>query len=269
VRMRPDDWPIRFSHAVTRTPAASAVRGLRAVDSGPPDIARLRADHAAYVTALRGAGALVEVLEPAEAFPDSLFVEDTALCLPEGAVILSPGASPRRGEEALMAPVLERFYGSRVVRLPGGHVEGGDVLATGREILVGLSKRTDRQGTQALSDIVAGWGHKLRVVATPASVLHFKTDCSLLAPDVILSTARLAASGCFEDYKVLIVPEGEEPAANLIRVNDVVIMPRGFPATAEMLDQAGFSVVEVSNAQAARLDGGMSCLSLRFTPPGA
>ncbi len=264
--MRPEDWPIRFSHAICRRPAASAVSGLRAVDTGAPDIARLRADHAAYVAALRATGATVELLEAAEEFPDSLFVEDTALCLPEGAVILTPGAPSRRGEAALMAPALARFYGE-VVQLPRGHVEGGDVLATGREILVGLSARSDREGAEALGEIVARWGHELRVVETPPEVLHFKTACSLLAPNTMLSTAQLAASGCFDGYETLLVPEGEEAAANAIRFNDVVILPAGFARTAEMLRDAGYRLVEIPNEQAAKLDGGMSCLSLRFTPP--
>ncbi len=255
-----------FTHAICRTPPASAVRGLRAVDTGAPDIALLRADHSAYVEALRATGARVEVLDPAEEFPDSLFVEDTALCLPEGALILTPGAPTRRGEAALMAPVLERFYGE-VTPLPRGHVEGGDVLVTGREVLVGLSARTDRAGVLALAEIASDWGYTLRAVRTPPDVLHFKTACSLLAPETVLATRSLAATGCFDGYEVLEVPAGEEAAANAIRFNDVVILPAGFPATVELLDKAGYTVVEIGNEQAARLDGGMSCLSLRFSPP--
>ncbi|HHB80949.1 MAG TPA: dimethylarginine dimethylaminohydrolase [Aliiroseovarius sp.] len=255
-----------FTHALCRTPPLSAVDGLRAIDTGAPDIARLRADHADYVAALRATGARVEVLDPAEDFPDSLFVEDCALCLPEGAVILTPGAPTRQGEAPLMAPVLERYYGA-VATLARGHVEGGDVLVTGREVLVGLSARTDRDGVLALGEIVSAWGYLLRAVETPPEVLHFKTDCSLLAPDVVLATARLAATGCFDGYEVLRLPEGEEPAANAIRFNDVVLLPACFAKTAEMLTRAGYDVVEISNDQAAKLDGGMSCLSLRFTPP--
>ncbi len=255
-----------FTHAICRTPPASAVRGLRAVDTGAPDIALLRADHEAYVAALRATGARVEVLAPAEDFPDSLFVEDTALCLPQGAVILTPGAPSRRGEAELMAPVLERFYGE-VTPLPRGHVEGGDVLVTGREILAGLSARTDRAGVLALAEIVSGWGYTLRAAETPPDVLHFKTACSLLAPETLLATRQLAATGCLAGYEVLEVPAGEEAAANAIRFNDAVILPAGFPRTAEMLDKAGYTVAEIGNEQAAKLDGGMSCLSLRFSPP--
>ncbi len=265
---RPADWPFRFSHAICRTPARSAVAGLRAVDRGAPDIVRFRADHAAYVAALSALGATVTLLPPAEDFPDSTFVEDTALCLPEGAVILAPGAPSRAGEAALMAPVLDRLCGP-VVHLPEGHVEGGDILATGREILVGLSARTDRKGAEALARIVGACGHRLRIVETPPEILHFKTDCGLLDAETVLATARLAATGVFADYRVLTVPEGEEEAANAVRFNDRVLLPAGFPKTAALLEREGFAVTALPNAQAALLDGGMSCLSLRFGPPAA
>ncbi|MEC9311947.1 MAG: arginine deiminase family protein, partial [Pseudomonadota bacterium] len=145
-----------------------------------------------------------------------------------------------------------------------GHIEGGDILVTGREILVGRSDRTDAAGVAELAEIVAEWGHSLREVFTPEGVLHFKTDCSLMDAETILSTRRLDASGCFEGYRVLHVADGEEAAANAIRFNNLVLMAAGFPRTAEMLDREGFEVVEIDNRDCAKLDGGMSCLSLRF-----
>jgi dimethylargininase len=99
-------------------------------------------------------------------------------------------------------------------------------------------------------------------------VLHFKTDCSLMDAETILSTERLDASGCFKGYRVIHVAPGEEAAANAIRFNDVVIAPAGFPRTRERIEAAGFTVVEIGNSECAKLDGGMSCLSLRFTPRG-
>jgi dimethylargininase len=262
-----NDAAIRFSHAITRRPAASCVDGLRAVDTGAPDFARMTRDHADYVAALEAAGCTVIVLPPLEAFPDAQFVEDTALLLPEGAVLMRPGAASRRGEVAQMAPALAPFYGDLPAIEPPGHVEAGDILWTGREVLVGLSARTDAAGVAALGAILAGWGVALRVLDTPPGVLHFKTDCSLLDPETVLATTRLAAAGGFSGYRVLPVPEGEEAAANTIRVNDFVLMAAGFPRTAERLDKAGYRVVELPNAECARIDGGMSCLSLRFTPP--
>ncbi|GAA6202764.1 arginine deiminase family protein [Aquicoccus sp. SU-CL01552] len=253
-----------FARAVTRRPAASIVDGLRAEDSGPPDLQGMLAAHDAYVVALRSTGAEVIVLDPLEAYPDAQFVEDTALCLPQGAILMRPGAPSRAGEVAEMAPTLRALYEDvREIKGPG-HVEGGDILVTGKEILVGRSDRTDAEGVAELAAITAGWGHSLREVFTPDGVLHFKTDCSLMDGETILSTKRLAASGCFEGYRVLHVPEGEEAAANAIRFNNLVLMADGFFRTAEMLDKAGYEVVQIDNRDCAKLDGGMSCLSLRF-----
>lgn len=254
----------RFTRAVTRRPGTEAAAGLRAVDVGNPDPDRMLAHHAIYVAEMREAGLAVTELPPLAGFADAQFVEDTALCLPEGVVMMRPGAPSRMGEVAHMEPVVAGMF-PRVARINGpGHVEAGDILWTGREILVGLSARTDAAGVEALRGIVEEWGHALRVVRTPPGVLHFKTDCSLLAVGVILSTARLAVSGCFEGYEVVLVPEGEEAAANLIRVNDRVLMAAGFPRTVALLRDRGITVREVPNSECALIDGGMSCLSLRF-----
>ena len=256
-----------FSHAITRKPATSIIAGLRAVDTGTPDLGVMQAHHTDYIAALRATGAEVIELAALEAFPDSVFVEDTALCLPKGAVVMRPGAPSRLGEAAEMAPHLHALYGD-VVRIEGAdsYIEGGDILTTETEILVGRSARTNAAGVAELARLVANWGYKVREVFTPPGVLHFKTDCSLLDAETILSTKRLADSGCFDGYKVIHVVEGEEACANSIRFNDLVIMPAGFAKTRATLEQAGYKVREIGNSECAKLDGGMSCLSLRFTP---
>jgi dimethylargininase len=256
-----------FTHAITRRPSASITRGLRAVDTGTPDLALMQVHHDTYIAALRETGATVIELPPLDAYPDGVFVEDTALCLPQGAVIMRPGAASRLGEAAEMAPHLRALYG-QVVQITGNDsfIEGGDILVTEREILVGRSARTNAAGIAELTALVSPWGHTVREVHTPPGVLHFKTDCSLLDADTVLSTKRLSASGCFTGYKVLDVPEGDEVAANTIRFNDLILMPSGFPKTREAITAVGFTVREIGNSECAKLDGGMSCLSLRFTP---
>lgn len=257
----------QFTHAITRKPSASIVAGLRAVDTGSPDLALMQAHHADYVAALRSTGATVIELAALESYPDSVFVEDTALCLPEGAVVMRPGAASRLGEAAEMAPHLMALYGD-VKRISGADsfIEGGDILTTETEILVGRSARTNAAGVAELTRLVAPWGQRVREVFTPPGVLHFKTDCSLLDAETILSTRRLAASGCFTGYRVIEVADGEEACANSIRFNDLVLMPDGFPRTRETLAKAGYALRVIGNSECAKLDGGMSCLSLRFTP---
>lgn len=259
------EWSYRFTHAVVREIADSATGGLRAVDTGAPDLALFRRHHADYVAALRKTGADVTVLPALEAFPDSCFVEDAALCLPECAIIMRPGAPSRLGEAAAIRPSLLDHY-STVLDISYGFIEGGDILVTGREILVGRSARTDAHGVAELERLTADFGHSVREVETPPGVLHFKTDCSLMDAETILVTPRLDASGCFEGYRVIHTAEGEEACANAIRFNDLVLFPAGFPRTRDRLIDAGYTVQEIGNSEAAKLDGGMSCLSLRFSP---
>lgn len=257
----------RFTHAITRVPPASAINGLRAVDTGAPNLDLMRAHHADYIAALKSTGATVIELPALEAYPDSLFVEDTALCLPQGAVVMRPGAPSRLGEAAEMAPHLKALYGDvRHVTGAQNFIEAGDILTTESEILVGRSARTNAGGVAELTELVADWGHRVREVFTPPGVLHFKTDCSLLDAETILATERLDASGCFAGYKVIHTAPGEEACANAIRFNDLVLMPAGFPHTRDRLLAAGYALREIGNSECAKLDGGMSCLSLRFTP---
>ena len=147
-----------------------------------------------------------------------------------------------------------------------GSIDGGDILVTDRGIMVGRSARTNIEGFSELEKILAGWGYAAILVETPTDVLHLKSDCAILGSDSVLCTRRLAQSGCFKDFRVLEVPAGEEAAANCIRINDHVLVPAGYPASTELLDSAGYQVMTVPAGQAALLDGGLSCQSLRFRP---
>lgn len=260
------DRSFRFSHALCRLPSKSLVDGLRAVDTGTPDYSQFVKDHQSYVEALKMSGAEVMLLDALEAYPDAVFIEDAALCLHEGAIVMRPGAKTRLGEADEIEPWLSKVY-SKVERIKGpGFIEGGDILTTETEILVGTSARTNSAGIAELKSLVEPWGYKVRVVNTPKDILHFKTDCSLLDSKTILSTKRLASTGCFEGYEVIEVVDGEEACANSIRFNDYVIMPSSFPKTQKKLEDCGYQIIEIGNTEAAKLDGGMSCLSLRFSP---
>ncbi len=254
--------PIRFTHALVRPPSASVVDGLRAIDGPNPDFDRFVAEHAGYCTALEGAGVAVEVMAELHAFPDAVFVEDAALCIGGHAVILRPGAPTRAGEAGAITHDLESRFAT-VATVAAGSVDGGDILVTATEIIVGLSARTDAAGVAALGVAIEPTGLPVRAVDTPADVLHLKTDCAIIDDHTIFSTGRLADSGCFEGYRVVRCPHGEEPAANLIRVNDAVIMRTGFPETAALLEASGYRVDLVQADEAALIDGGLSCMSLR------
>ena len=261
---RPEGVPYRFNRAIVRTPGQSVVDGLSEAGLGPPSPEIFLAQHRAYVAALERAGLEVEILPALEDFPDSVFVEDTSLCLPEGAILLRPGAPSRSGEADAIAPALERNF-REVHRLdPSGSVDGGDILVTDSAVLVGLSERTNRAGIESLKGLLGGWGYRTRAAAMPGDTLHFKSDCAVLDGDCVLASHRLAGNEAFESLRVLEIPAGEEAAANAIRVNDKVFIPEGFPRTAEMLAAAGYDVETLAISEAAKLDGGLSCMSLRF-----
>ena len=253
----------RFNSALVRRPATSVTAGLRAHDQGDPTYRGICEEHDAYVQALEAAGLRVHVLPPLEAFPDSLFVEDPALVFHEGAIVLRPGAATRSGEAEALAGMLEQHF-ERVLRLPRGNVDGGDVLVLPQVVLVGLSARTTREGAEALLDCLAALGRRGAVVQTPADVLHLKSDCALLDEQTILTTARLARSGIFTAFSELVVPQGEEAGANALRINDQVLVGRSYPRTQALLEEAGFSTVPLSTSEVARIDAGLSCMSLRW-----
>ena len=256
------DSVYRFRSALVRKPALSVSNGLRAEDTGDPTFEGVSAEHDAYTAALTAAGVEVEVLEPLEAFPDSVFVEDPALVYPEGAIVLRPGDKTREGEAAAMAPVLRARFDT-VLELAEGFVDGGDVLNTPECVMIGLSERTTRTGAEALVGCLEKLGRTGRVFKTPANVLHFKSDCSLLDDETVLATARLASSGVFGAFRTLLTPDGEA-AANALRINDTVLLSAGFPQTRALLTAEGYSVVALDTSEIAKIDAGLSCMSLRW-----
>lgn len=243
----------------------SVAGGLRAGDGADPDAFVFAEQHAAYVSALESAGGLVTVLPALEDFPDSVFIEDPAICSGSTAIVLRPGARSRFGEAAALLPALVEFF-EDVIDLPGeGSVDGGDVLLSDNEAFIGLSARTDQEGFNALAGVLGDLGYLARKVETPSSILHFKTDCGLLDSETIFASTALASTNCFSGYRVIEAPEGEEAAANLVRVNDVVLLSTGYPKSEELLNSHGYRVQTLDTSEAAKVDGGLSCMSLRFS----
>lgn len=258
----------QFNHALTCSPAKSVIDGLRAGDGPNPVFSHFQSQHQAYQKALEDAGLTVNCLAADEDFPDSVFVEDPALCIGGSVILLSPGAPSRYGEAGRLAAHGQRYFDTLIDLRPrlaaGGRIDGGDILLTGREALIGLSARTNQAGFDALAAVLQDFSIIARPLETPADILHFKSDCGLLDAETIFCTERLAKSDCFKGYRVITAPAGDEPAANLIRVNDWVLLAHGHPRSAELLDYHGYQVKLLDISEAAKIDGGLSCMSLRY-----
>jgi dimethylargininase len=252
-----------FTHALLRRPGPGAVKGLRAGGGPDPDYGGLLAEHSAYAAALTAAGLTVTVLDPLDSHPDALFVEDPALVFPEAAILLRPGAPSRADEgEYLRGELAARL--PQVLELGEGHADGGDVLAMRGKVYIGLSARTDRTGAEALARLLAGLGYTAEIVAPPPGVLHLKTASSLIDEETVLATAPLAASGIFAGYRVIEVPAGEECGANVLRVRDTLLVGQGLPGIAARLDGFGAQMVCLANREIAKIDAGLTCMSLRW-----
>jgi dimethylargininase len=255
--------PFSFARALVRSPARSVTSGLRGHGGEGPSYEGVAREHRLYIAALADAGVSVEILPSLEEFPDSIFIEDPALVFPEGAILLRPGAPTRLGEAlALRSELTSRFDETQA--LDEGFVDGGDVLNLGARILIGVSARTNEAGAHRLARLLGKFGRRAEVVVTPPGVLHFKTDCALVDHETVLSTPRLARSGVFEGLRVIETAPGEERSANALRVNGDLLFSEGHDRTAERLSGIGARLVPLPTSQIARIDAGLSCMSLRW-----
>lgn len=252
-----------FTRAIARLPGRSVVNGL---SNGVGDSAEFEAvltEHDAYVSALRAVGVEVDLLPAEEDYPDSIFVEDAALVFGEGAILLKPGAESRAGEAALIAPVLDRHF-ARVLNLSQGHVDGGDVLVTPMGVVIGLSNRTDRHGAEALGGLLDRLGKRAIVAETPSGILHFKTGCGMIDEETVFVVPSLAACPAFSGLRVLVTPEGEDGAANVLRVRDRLFVGEDWSRSRDLIEKHGIRTQSLSVSEIAKIDAGLSCMSLRW-----
>lgn len=253
---------MEFSRAICRLPAKTFAAGLTTAGLGMPDYTLMCAQHRAYVAALESSGLLVETLEPLPAYPDAHFVEDVAVVTPEIAIITRPGARARRGEEQHIRATLARYRPLVFIEEPGT-LDGGDVLQIGDDFFVGLSARTNAAGAEQLAHFLAPFGYTCTAVPLGKS-LHLKSDVNYIGRNTLLVTEAWAGAPAFAAYEKLVVPANEAYAANTLLVNSRLHSPRGFAETHHLLRAAGFEVVVLDASEARKMDGGLSCLSLRF-----
>ena len=252
-----------FTTAIVRTPGRSLTSGLTAANLGPPDYQKALAQHRQYIEALELCGLDVLILEADEAFPDSTFVEDVAIVTPKCAIITRPAAASRRGETASILPILEDFYSYIEKIQPPGTLDGGDVMQVDQHFYIGLSSRTNRAGTDQMIEIMHRYGMTGSVVPV-TEFLHLKTGVTQVAENTLLAAGEFIANPVFSDFRILPVPETEIDGANCIRINDKLLLSAGFPEVRRQLIDQGAELVEVDIYEYGKLDGGLTCLSLRF-----
>lgn len=249
--------------AILRHPGDDPGRGLTGANLGPPDPALLKAQHRAYRERLRAMGVDVIVLEALAGHPDSYFPEDVAVVTDETAVMTRPGALQRRGEVSSVESVLEQYRPTGRIRNPGT-LDGGDVLIVDRHCVIGLSRRTNRSGAEQLAGLLDVHGYEVDLVSIPES-LHLKSSVNYLDARTLLVTRPCRDLDCFRRYRKLVVPDGDEYAANVVEINGKILFPEGFGRTREMLEGAGFPTVCLDVSEIRKMDGGLTCLSLRLS----
>jgi dimethylargininase len=251
-----------FTTAITRKPGKNFAEGLTTSNLGMPDYEVVLKQHTDYIDALKSIGLEVIVLDEERDYPDAHFVEDTAVVIPDLAIIARPGASARQGEEDFIAPVLARYR--KTVRIvEPGNLDGGDVLMVGNHFFIGISERTNKDGAAQLGNFLEEYGNTWNAVPVGAG-LHLKSSINYIGNNTLLVTEEFAKAAAFQNYDKIIVHSDEEYAANTLWINDYLITPAGFPNTRRQLEEAGMKVIELDMSEVRKMDGGLTCLSLRF-----
>jgi len=256
-----------FKNAIVRKPGKSLVSGITsAPELGIPDYDLAVRQHEAYIEALYKTGVKVTILEALEEYPDSCFVEDTAVLTRNCAIISNPGADTRRGEAKEMIPTIKEFFPEdkiEYIKSPGT-LEGGDVMMVGDHFYVGRSARTNEEGIKQFVSILEK--HGLSGSEVPLEhVLHLKTGVNYIENNNMLVAGEFVTKPDFARYDKIEIPVSEDYAANCIWMNGIVVVPAGYPTVEKSIRDAGYEVILVDTSEYKKLDGGLSCLSLRFS----
>ncbi|UKJ46328.1 dimethylarginine dimethylaminohydrolase family protein [Lysinibacillus sp. ACHW1.5] len=252
-----------FKNVIVKNPGNSFVNGLTTSDLGKPILEKLFEQHEHYVEALKKCGVEVTHLPANEAFPDSTFVEDTAVLTPEFAIISNPGAAARNREIEEIEPAVKQFY-EKIYYIKGsGTLDGGDVLQAEKKFYVGISDRTNEEGAQQFKEIVEQEGYEATIIPLK-EFFHLKTGIAYVGENRMVLAGEFVDHPAFESYEKIVIPKEDEYSANCIQVNDYIIIPAGYPETNRKLLDLGYQIIELDMSEFRKHDGGLSCLSLRF-----
>ncbi len=251
-----------YTHAITRKPGKNFGDGITTANLSSPSYELISDQHKEYIAALRSIGLEVIVLDAHPDYPDAYFVEDTAVVIPQAAVITNPGADTRKGEVDSIELVLSGYRKIRRIRAPGT-LDGGDVLIAADHCFIGISDRTNSEGAEQLGLILEQSGYKWTPIPVTGG-LHLKSGVNYIGMNTLLLTREFAARGEFDEFTKIVIDEEEEIAANTLWVNDTLLIPEGFPKTKERLEILGLPIIELDVSEAQKMDGGLTCMSIRF-----
>ncbi|MDN0073762.1 arginine deiminase-related protein [Crenobacter sp. SG2303] len=251
-----------FTHAITRLPADTVASGLTTANAGAPDAELTRAQFRDYVDILLSLGLTVTTLPAQPDYPDAHFVEDTAVLMPELAVITNPGAPSRRGEVESIAPVISRFRHT-VWMGEGAHMDGGDVLMVDKRFFIGLTSRTNEAGIREFATAVEKFGYTVSAVEVGAG-LHLKSIVNYVGRNTLILSEDSVDNPVFKGFNQIVLNPEEEYAGNTLWINDTLITPTGYPDTLKKLKTLGLPIIETDTSEIRKMDGGLTCMSLRF-----
>ena len=252
-----------FTTAIVKTPCKNMVNGISSADLGKPDYALALKQHQYYIQALRQCGLKVIILDPDEHFPDSTFIEDTCLITPRCAILTRPGAASRRDEIIRVSEAVKEL-GLPVEHIKApGTLDAGDVMMVENHYFTGLSDRTNIDGASQLNNILKKYDYTSSTIVLE-SVLHLKTGISYLENNNLLAFGEFLDNPELSSFNILKVDPDESYAANCVWINGNILVPMGFLKTKKMIEDAGYQTIEIDVSEFRKLDGGLSCLSLRF-----
>jgi dimethylargininase len=255
-----------FTKAIVRTPGSNFDAGLTTADFGAPRLDLVLEQHQRYCQALVDCGLTLTTLEADLRFPDSTFVEDTAILTARGAVLTRPGAASREGEvDAIRGAVLEFFPAPLTIEAPGT-VDGGDICEAEEHFFIGLSHRTNEDGALQLAGHFASLGYTSSTidVRSMTTILHLKSGIAYIGENILVVMEEMAQNEQFHGFDLIPISAEESYAANCVRVNDRIFVAAGFPQLAADLRALGFDPLALEMSEFQKMDGGLSCLSLRF-----
>jgi dimethylargininase len=253
-----------FTEAIVRVPGRNFAEGLTTVQLGVPRFELVLAQHAEYCAALRDCGLNVTTLEAELDHPDSTFVEDIAVVTSRGAIVTRPGTRSREGEVVAMRNVLRGFFPMFQEIATPGTLDGGDICEAGSHFFLGVSHRTNEEGARQLAAFLGEEGFTSEVVDVRGiqSILHLKSGVSYVGDNTVVVIEEMA--GMFPNHERIVVAREESYAANCVRVNDRVLVAAGYPRLVGELRERGFDPLDLDMSEFQKMDGGLSCLSLRF-----